>query len=410
MLPVDRGIVAAISMAGFALALYLLTGATWHYPDAVYFADLLLDGELLHPKHLLHGVLGAGWLRVAGDEATPPIAVLSSLNAMAGAVVAGLVTATLTRRCSTRVAAAAAWVLVGSYGIWSVSVTWEAHTLPLVGLTSALLLMSRARGDAPLLEGATTGCLVATSVLFHQIAVLTVPGFIAGLALVGGRAIRRLLSFGFVLVLVAGGGYAVAANAQSSGGVAVHEYVVGGLTAAEQDKRRGAEAWRSGSRVLVIGQSRRCAGMILSTGEPPSGREDPVGDRVVLVAYGCAALLVVAGLVGLRRRPVPPEAAAGGLWALVGGAAAVLFEPGNYEYYIGPMVGLTVTVSIGLAALARERRRRGQALTVVALLVGSLSYTWNVKTDLLPASTGDQHRSCVDSPAPHRSLRAPGPR
>ena len=131
-------------------------------------------GGLFHPHHLLYNVAAALWLsfvRALGIGGSS-FAVVSILNAVFGALAAGLVFVILRQRghVGRALSLAGTALVVGSFGFWFYSVCVEVYIIPLFFLLAALYVLT-----APALTPqklAAVGALHGLAMVFHQAHVL----------------------------------------------------------------------------------------------------------------------------------------------------------------------------------------------------------------------------------------------
>ena len=398
-----RGGLAAGVVALAVVVAYGGTAAHWHGPDAAFYADLVLDGQLLHHKHLLHSAFAAPLVvlaEVAGFEG-PVIEPLVAFNTGVAALGAALLVLLVARRAGALAGLVGGLALACCYGWWSLSVDYEVHVLPAVVVLVALGVATG--GEVSWLRGAMVGAFQGLATLVHQVAALSGPGLSLALlagagswrARIGACVAQAVLFFAVLL-----GGYGPAAQMESR---AVGEPVgIADLLMSDGDTpppapdRTLAEAVAMGwGGNVVVTSTRRCLG----------GPDVGAVPRVALAGAGA----LVGLLVLLRGREVDrlarPELLAAGGWVAVYVPVIAWREPMNHEYYTVPTMGLVVVAALGAGpGLGR--------LLGLALLGGAgLAATHNLSLDLLPASTtpGGEHRLCMDGePDRGRSLSPDG--
>lgn len=195
----------AVMVGALAMALFVATGARTHPPDAVAYADLLVQGSVLHPQHLIHNLLGDGVLRLALmlHPQAVPLAVLSALNGVIGGLGIGVATRLMMRAgAPLGLSAAAGLGLAASYGWWSLATTWEVHVAPVTAVLLALWWL----GEGRWLRGA--GAL-ALGILLHKTMVLALPAVLLAWAL-QRRSMAQMVQLGAVVGVLVGLAYSAA--------------------------------------------------------------------------------------------------------------------------------------------------------------------------------------------------------
>lgn len=165
-------VLAALALFGSTLSANL---AITH--DSIGYLRAIEGGpveELLHPHHLLYNPVAALWLglvRALGVEGQG-LAIVSLLNAVFGALSAGLVFLLLRRRGGVPrpLAFVGTALVVSSFGFWFYSVCIEVYIIPLFFLLAALFVLTADRLTPARL--AVVGALHGIAMVFHQVHVL----------------------------------------------------------------------------------------------------------------------------------------------------------------------------------------------------------------------------------------------
>lgn len=364
-LPALRRLLAPL--AGVAAALgYLLTPAHQHPPDALAYAAMVTSGDLFHPQHLLHNVVGVaavglqGWLRPDAS----PLEALCAVNALAGGLGVGLlVSLGLSWGLRPAFALAVAALLAASQGWWTLSTTWEVHVLPVALVLLALKLLS---GEG---RGLWGGVVLGLAVLLHKTMILVFPAIAIGRAVARGGigAAARPFAIASLLVGLGYGGVWVAAVGLDGApaGPTAENLLKGEMSGGEAVAGSGSALLRGAMGALSVAEPGPCA-VQAETEAEWQGVER--ARRIVGVGAVLGLLAATAGILGwLRERPFAASVALG--WPLVAIPAIYAFEPENHEYYLGPMAVLLLAAGRGMELPVRRSSTPGTAVGLVTVVV-----------------------------------------
>ena len=394
---------APAAVALVVALVYLATAAQWHTPDAAAYADDVLDGQLVHAKHLLHNAYGLAAVRLAqalGYEGAI-IEPLQWLNVGGASIGSGLLCWLVARRSGFLAGSLAGLGLAATYGWWSLAGTYEVHIWPAVVVLMALAVATE--GEASPARGVVVGLLHGAAILLHQVAALAGPGL--ALALIGGwggRRFRALVAYVAVAAALLGAGYGGAARYQSERlghPVGVEDLLLADVTAGapSSDRSIGSEVALGWSTTAAARVQRTCL------------RQRHHPRRVPLPTLGWAYAALGLGLLVRGQRVVRVarrEAVAVAAWCWTYVPLVAWKEPLNFEYYLVPTVGLVL-----LLGLASGPGVLGRLMAL--LLAGSTALVAvnNLDRDIVPASRtpDDGHHVCADgATSVGRALNAEG--
>ncbi|MCB9780474.1 MAG: hypothetical protein H6742_18050 [Alphaproteobacteria bacterium] len=373
-----RDLLLALGLGVAALVLYLSTLSHGHLGDPMAYAEEVAGGRWFHPRHLLHNLVGS-WLGYWIQALRPEWGWMDGLQRMQagiGALGVALFAWVLRRGgVSSAVTAAAAVLLATSHGWWSLAVTYEVHLLPVLWMLGVVAVLLRPPAD-PRVEGALLGVAHAGAILFHQTMVLAGPALLLATLLRPGRAARAglYLATGVGLVLVGYGlsflwpAHQLIAPDQSAFG-----FVLGDATEGHPGVG-DTTVWRSlsvGAREVFLAARRGLCVPPSDLGGMAGGPADvgAAGPAGLLGLVG-AAVLLLAGLPRLWRRHRDVVVLVLG-WIAVVAPVVAWWEPGNFEYFLGPGVALLVLLALAGAALAEGRTKLSPLIALAWLGVAA---------------------------------------
>jgi hypothetical protein len=405
------GVVAAIV---YRLTLSAVPALT--HDSTGYMLAIETGGDALyHPHHLAYNVLSRWWLNlsdavgVGGD----PYRTVEMLNAVFGAVAAGLVWTILRLRAAlprTLAAAGTAGAAL-SYGVWFYSVSVEVYLLPLTLLLATFLALT-----TPHLTPRTmiwVGLLNGLAVIAHQINVLFAVVVLATVTQAVDRsaAARYIATYAATAAAAVGAAYgavlafAIRPGSASEAGDWFTRYAHESVwhfepTAPVQAAAGFARSLVGGQFAYRLGSVREQAARAF----PGKSLDDEaflVRGLAPILAVGLIVLAVVgAGLLltslvrGARRRddlPTPARRLLRPLIAwLLGYSAFFLFwEPLNPEFWIPQGVVVWMLASVLASAPVPIRDGRPPALpgaAVVLLVAAAAVGIANFAGTVLPAT------------------------
>ena len=379
-------VVGVAALCTYALTLSSVPALTH---DSLTYVDAIERGgpALFHPHHLAYNALARGWLDLtaAVGVTADPLRVIAMLDAVLGAVVAGLVWLVLRLRSGLPRSLAAIGTAGAalSFGVWFYSVSVEVYILPLALLLTTFLLVS-----GPTLSVrrmALVGAFNGLAVLGHQVNVLfAVVVLVAAVRHVDrATALRRMAAYGGVATSVVAAAYA---------GVLWFVVEPGSTDEARHWFTRYAESgayWEPGSTApakAVVGFTRSIVGgqfsfrlewvrdRMLSAFPGKSLNDEaflvrhlPVAVAATLTVVAALAMLALGVAItrGIRRRAELPDPARRvldllGAWFVVYTAFFLFWEPVNLEFWI-PQVTVLWMAAVTLWAPAGPQAARGRA-------------------------------------------------
>ncbi len=397
-----------------SLILYLCSLMRIHPPDAIAYALEIEERRLFHPQHLIHNWLG--WMAVRVGGALEPDWVtmdsLQRMNAFLGALGVALMALVLCRATGRRgLSAVFAGGLAISYGWWSMAVTYEVHVAPLTAMLGLFLLMQSQRPPS----GAAAGALHAAAILLHKTMILACPAVILALIVFPGSRRKRLSRVGEYAItglVVAGAFYALALNANPvvPGGpkAKVSDLVIGELI---HGRPRGDPAGRftagihSWRRCLLYEDGPRCGAS--SSRDVWESATTVAQDRLgrvqawtLVFLIAMLALILVTARRAVRKYPTMAVLVAG--WNAVALPAILWFESHNYEYYLGPIMGLLIWIALSSTVLPVPHRSLRKGLDIaVPLLFAAVFFCagyQSYRDDLGLMTDAEEHTMCTDRP------------
>lgn len=396
------------------LVLYLCSLWRIHPPDAIAYAMGVDERRLFHPQHLIHNWLG--WLSVRFGNAMEPEWVtmdsLQRMNAFIGALGVALLALVLCRATGRRALSAIfAGGLAISYGWWSMSVTYEVHVAPVTAMLGVFLLFQGRRPPS----GAAAGALHASAILLHKTMILACPGVLLALLLFPGqrrKRLRRIGEYAITGLVVAVAFYALAlvSDPPVPGGpsvtvtdLAFGELVHGRPEVSPQGRvQAGLHSWR---RCLLYEDGPRCSAADKQEiwKSATTAAQSRLGRIQTWTSVFLVSVLVLILLTARRTvQKYPAMALMIGGWNLVAIPAILWFEAHNFEYYLGPTVGLLIWVALSCTALPAPYRglRRGLDIVVPLFFAAAfiLAGVQNYKDDIGLMVDDGEHRSCQDRP------------
>lgn len=371
----DVGVVvlAALTLFGATLSANLVIAH-----DSVGYLRAIVGGpleEVLHPHHLLYNPAAALWLgalRALGVDAGAP-ALVSLLNAVFGALSAGLVFALLRRRGAVPrpLAFAGTALVVSSFGFWFYSICVEVYIVPLCFLLAALFVVTAERLTPARL--AAVGALHGLAMVFHQVHVLFGVVVLAALWAKRGDLRGR---WGLPLALYLGAGTLVVVTSYGAAlaalGIASPEEAWLWFTGYAHQEHFWNSPSVSTAAKAAVGFTRAFVGMHFAFAlEPVQALMQQafpnkfLTDEVFLVrglsasaAYALLSLAAIAGatllgafVLGLRRYRLLPSQPASlvrltTVWLLVYGLFFFFWEPHNVEFWIPQSVCVWLLITL----------------------------------------------------------------
>jgi hypothetical protein len=379
-------LVGLAAFCAYALTLSAVPALT--HDSLTYLEAIERGGSgLFHPHHLAYNALARGWLDLAGavGVTTDPLRVVAILDAVLGAVAAGLVWLVLRLRAALPRSLAAAGTAGAalSFGMWFYSVSVEVYLLPLALLLATFVVLS-----APTLSVrrmAVVGALNGLAVLGHQVNVLFALVVLAAAVHHVDRAtaLRRMAAYAGAATAIVAAAYAgvlafvvrpgsigeargwftsyagsgtyweLGPTAPVKAAVGFTRSVVGGHFSFRLDWVR--------ERMLSAFPDRSLDDEAFLVRQVPSA----AAWTLTILAGLAMASLAVALVRGVRRRDRLPETARRvarllGAWFAVYGAFFLFWEPVNLEFWI-PQATVMWMVVATLWAPAEPERAAGRA-------------------------------------------------
>ena len=363
--------VGAVGVALAAFALYYVTQTHVYAGDTPLYEQQVVSGEWVNWHHMLvrplAGEVLRAWLSFHPNDS--PYIPLILLCCLFGALLVGLVDVLLVQSgVNPRVAAAIAALVAVSRVTWSLSTTFEVGLFPVaLSLVAGILAIRATRAQHVVASGIAQGLAIG----FHLIAVGAFPAWLLVFACARTDRARFALTYVIASVSTAAAVYLVEPLLLVHPGDSAPSPVAiwHTLTAPTRDH--------------LIGQSRPV--WLLAHGMSTAIVPWPTLDPLVAALAGGAAVAAT-----VYARPLWARWRGAGfaplLWFVATVTVAWWVEPGNWEYFLAPIVALAWFGAM-IAELAWSGSRRiPWVVAAVALLValGTTRSIWATHAPMHP--------------------------